>query len=683
MRLLRVLALLGGFALALWPHRSAATAAGRSGAPATIGPPPEPIALPPNPETPTPETDHGGLSRIPLVPAVAVFLSLMLLAQAAATIASRDGHSWADMAYWPSLIGMVLVVAIIQVFAKPTPAQRLGLVVALSLALYGVKLLANPTGFTYYDELSHARTAADIIQSGHLLHQNPLLPISPYFPGMEILADATSRLTGASLFASGLLAIGLSRVVLVAGLYALFQMASDSPRIAGIATVVYMANPSFLYFDAGFSYESFALPLAIAALVLTLRWMQTPTGRQSWSLAACLGLIVMGLAATHHLTSYLFTAMVFALCAFALILRRWDVRSRAPWPIAFFALAAVVLWATAVATPTIEYLKPILTPAVEGVVKVATGREGAYRAFSAAPTPESVAPLWLKITAFTSIALILASLPFGLKLVWQRRSNPAALLLGGAALVYVPALVLRVAGAGVESANRSSGFVFLGIGFVVALLVVHVLENRSLPAIGWRRMRLSLQLHRDSARERALLGIGVTAVMTIIFVGGVTIFWPPYARLPGPYLAGTDLRAVSQQGISSARWMRRYLGVENHILTDRTNGQLAGAYGEQDPVDGEVNGLSIALPFTTSHLSPKEIRVLRGKGVDYLLVDKRLSNSIPVRGWYFSSSELYAKPYLEPIPLSKLTKFGHIRGINLIYDNGSVQVYDVRELTRR
>jgi hypothetical protein len=618
------------------------------------------------------------------VPSVAVFLSLMLLAQAAATIASRDGQGWAELAYWSSLIGMVLIVAAAQLSARPTAAQRLALVLALSLALYGVKVLANPTGFTYFDELAHARTALDIIHSGHLLHQNPVLPISPHFPGVEIVADALSRMTGAPLFASGLLAIGLSRVVLTAALFALFDEASGSHRIAGIATVVYMANPSFVYFDAGFSYESFALPLSIAALVLTLRWMRTPAGRPSWSLAACVALIVVGLATTHHLTSYLFTLMVVALCGVALILRWRGVWSRPPALIAAFALTVCVVWAATVAPATTEYLSPILAPAVEGVAKVATGAETAHQAFSAGPAPQAVAAVWLRITAFASILLILACLPFGLTLAWRRRSNPAALLLWSAALLYAPTLVLRVAGAGVESANRSSSFVFLGIAFVIALLIVHLLENRALPTIGWRRLGLSLRLRHDRVRERALLRTGVIGVVIVIFVGSITIFWPPYARLPGPYLAGTDLQSVSRQGIEASRWMRKHLGAGHNVLTDRTTGQLALAYGGQNPVSASsVDEQSVARPFTDSTLTRPDVDVLRVKHVDYLIVDTRLSQSVPVRGWYFTSDELYEKPYIRPIAHSELTKFSHFRGINLIYDNGSIRVYDVRELTRR
>jgi hypothetical protein len=620
------------------------------------------------------------MRRLPLVPALAMALSGMLVVQALATVAARDGSGLAEPAYWLSAGSMVLLVAAAQLSSKPTSRQRLGMAITLGLALYGVKLLANPTGFTYFDELSHARTAIDIANSGHLLHANPLLPISPYFPGLEIVTVSISKLTGLSLFASGLTAIGVGRLILMSALYALFLEASDSPRIAGVATVVYVANPSFLYFDAGFSYESFALPLCVAALVLTLRWMRSRPGARALELLACVAVVVAGLIPTHHLTGYLFVALALALCACALLARRyWGGASRVPWAIAGIAAVLAVIWVAAVATPTYAYLEPILRPAVEGVANVATGNEAAHKAFAAAPTPEAQAPIWLRGMAFASIALILGSLPFGLVLAWRRRANPAALLLGLTACVYVLTLILRVAGSGVESANRSSGFVFLGVGFVIALLMVHVVEHRGLPELRLRRWRLSLALPRRGFAQTAALG-AVLATVVVLFIGGVTVFWPPYSRLPGPYLAGTDLRAVSQQGIAAARWMREHLGAGHNVLTDRTNGQVAGAYGEQDPVTGSAAGISIALPFTADELGEDGMKVLRSKKVDYLISDERLADSIPIRGWYFSSSELYATPYKGPIPLHKLTKFGEYDGVNLIYDDGAVRIYEVSEL---
>jgi hypothetical protein len=617
----------------------------------------------------------------PLVPAVWFFLALMLLAQAIATVGARNGDGWADTVYWLSAGSMMLVVAAVQLSPRPSSRERLGLVLGLGLALYGVKLLANPVGLTYFDELSHARTALDIANSGHLFHDNPLLPISPYFPGLEIVAVSLAKLTGLSLFASGVTAIGVGKLILVASLYALFSEASGSRRVAGLATVVYMANPSFLYFDAGFSYESFALPMCVAALVLSLRWMRCGPGPRSLALLACTAVVVAGLIPTHHLTSYLFAVLAVGLCVCALLGWGWGSTHWSPWPIAILAVAGAVIWAATVATPTYDYLEPILRPAVEGVANVATGNEAAHEAFSAAPTPEARAAFWLRTTAFASILLILACLPFGLLLVWRRRSNPAALLLGAIASLYVPTLILRIAGSGVESANRSSGFVFLGIGFVIALLIEHVVENRALPELGWRRLRLSVRLPGDGAALRG--GVLATALATVLvlFVGGVTVFWPPYSRLPGPYLAGTDLRAVSQQGIAAAHWMRDRLGPGHEVLTDRTNGQVAGAYGEQDPIGGSVGDFSISLPMTASTLNRNGLKVLHNKKVEYLIVDTRLADSIPIRGWYFSSSELYSKPYTEPIPLGKLVKFGNFKGIDLVYDDGAIRIYDVSELT--
>jgi hypothetical protein len=617
------------------------------------------------------------------VPSLALFLALMLVVQALATVAARDGNGWAETAYWFSAAAMILVVAAAQLSSKPTSRQRLGMAIALGLALYGVKLLANPTGFTYFDELSHVRTAIDIANSGHLLHENPLLPISPYFPGLEIVTVSLSKLTGLSLFASGLAAIGVSHLILMSALYALFLEASDSPRIAGVATVIYAANPSFLYFDAGFSYESFALPLCVAALVLTLRWMRTRPGRRALALLACIALIIAGLIPTHHLTGYLFVALAVALCACALVSWRfWGGSGRPPWPVAAIAAGAALVWVLGVATPTYDYLEPILRPAVEGVANVATGNEEAHKAFSAAPTPEAQAAIWLRVTAFASIALILASLPFGLALAWRRRANPAALLLGLTACVYVLTLILRVAGSGVESANRSSGFVFLGVGFVLALLLVHVVDNRALPELRFKRLRLAIRLPQGEFAQTGAV-VATLAMVVVLFVGGVTVFWPPYSRLPGPYLAGTDLRAVSQQGIAAARWIRQYRGAGHNVLTDRTNSQVAGAYGELDPATGSASGISIALPFTADELGEEGMKVLRGKKIDFLISDERLSDSVPIRGWYFSSSELYATPYNGPIPLRKLIKFGEYDGINLIYDDGAIRIYEVSELIPR
>jgi hypothetical protein len=618
---------------------------------------------------------------IPLVPAVGVILALMMLAQAAASIASRSGRPWADTVYWLSVNGMVLVVAAVQLFGSPKPRERLALVIALGLALYSVKLLAYPIGFTYFDELSHTQTAFDIFRSGHLFDYNSLQPVSPYYPGLELITVTLARLSGLSLFVSGALVIGVGRIMLTAALYALFVEASGSQRVAGVGAVVYMANPSFLYFDGGFSYESLALPLAVVALAMTLRWMRLPPSLQSRRLLGYTAVVVAALVVTHHLTSYLFAGLAFALCVCVILAWGWgDASRKPPWQIAVFAAVTATAWFVGVASITFPYLHDVLQPAITGVGNVITGGESARSAFSEAPTEATASPFWLKTTAFASVLLIVACLPFGAVLAWRRRTNPAALLLGAIAVAYLPIQALRLTGAGVETANRSSEFVFLGIGFVIALFLVHLLEHRSLPTIELGRFRPRLALPKGSAAHRIGLPVAAMAAVAILFTGGVTVFWPPYARLPGPYLVGGDVRSVTPKGLAAVHWMRAHLGPENRVLTDRTTGQLAGAFGYQYNVEGYVDQYSVARVFVTPTLDPVDRKILRRKRVDYLIVDRRLTTSLPARGWYFAANEINENTYKRPVALRSLTKFAHLPGVSVVYDDGTIQIYDIRGL---
>ncbi len=559
------------------------------------------------------------------------------------------------------------------------------LVVALGVSLYGVKLLANPTGFTFFDELSHARTTLDIFNTGHLLHPNPLQPISPYYPGLKIVTAAFARLTGLSLFVSGIAIIGIGRVVLVAALYAIFKEVSHSSRVAGIATVLYMTNPSFLYFDAQFSYESFALPLAAVALLLTLRWMRLSPERAARPLLVCAAGITAAVVVTHHVTSYLLVVFMLGLCVCALIARRWGGTSRPPWQLTLFAGVAAVAWLTGVASSTVPYLTSVLGPAVTGPIHVITGGETARAAF-AESTGAAATPVWLKATAFASVLIVVACLPYGLALAWRRRSDAQILFFGAVAVGYLPAQALRLTGAGVETSNRAAEFVFIGVGFLIALLIVHALDNLALPSIRVWRAQRDARIRLAKAKARIIFPLVALLTVAILTVGGVTILWPPYARLPGPYLPGADVRQVSPQGIAAAEWMRKYLGPHHQVLTDRTTGQLLGYYGEQDPANGSGESAIGPLPLVSVLFSPKvtvaDRELLRSKRVAYIVIDRRLATGLPARGWYFASFEPGAFEYKRPIPIKLLTKLVRTRGVTLIYDNGPIQIYDVRDLSR-
>jgi hypothetical protein len=64
------------------------------------------------------------------------------------------------------------------------------LVLLAGVGLYMIKVMHSPIHFTFYDELLHYRTAANILETGFHFQENPLLPVSPLYPGLENVAVA-------------------------------------------------------------------------------------------------------------------------------------------------------------------------------------------------------------------------------------------------------------------------------------------------------------------------------------------------------------------------------------------------------------------------------------------------------------------------------------------------------------
>ena len=77
----------------------------------------------------------------------------------------------------------------------------MGLVMVFTVSEYLVTICYSPAAFTYADELSHWRTTVNILHTGKLFTANYVLPISPHYPGLEVLTSALVSVTGLSVFA--------------------------------------------------------------------------------------------------------------------------------------------------------------------------------------------------------------------------------------------------------------------------------------------------------------------------------------------------------------------------------------------------------------------------------------------------------------------------------------------------
>ncbi|MEA2348804.1 MAG: hypothetical protein QOG62_2591, partial [Thermoleophilaceae bacterium] len=240
-------------------------------------------------------------SRLGLIPPIALAGSVGLLLVALSDSLSRLRVPHAPLLFWAGLLVLVLPAAGRLLGTRASRNERLWLVVLLGLGLYTVKVLHSPAGFTLFDEFHHWVTLQDIVSSERLFAHNNVLPASPYYPGLEIVASVLVK-AGLPVWESGVLVVAACRVLLMLSLFLFVERASGSTRLAGAATLIYAANPSFLFFDSQFGYESLGLPLAVFVIYCVARRERGPgTGAFPLTVAILLG--ICGVIVTHHVSS--------------------------------------------------------------------------------------------------------------------------------------------------------------------------------------------------------------------------------------------------------------------------------------------------------------------------------------------------------------------------------------------
>ena len=141
-------------------------------------------------------------------PLLALVAALGLLLIASADNGSRLGETGSETLFWAGLLLIYLPIALRLFGSSASSSERLALVVVLGVSLYLVKVVHSPAGFTLHDELASWRGAWDLLESGHLFADNPLVGGYSVFPGMTAVTAALAQLSGLSIFISALILIG-------------------------------------------------------------------------------------------------------------------------------------------------------------------------------------------------------------------------------------------------------------------------------------------------------------------------------------------------------------------------------------------------------------------------------------------------------------------------------------------
>ena len=109
---------------------------------------------------------------------------------AVANNAARLEEAGSESTFWLGLLLIYLPIAWRLFGRSAAAAERLALVGVLGMALYVVKVVHSPAGFTLHDELASWRGVWDLLESGHLFSDNPLVGGYSVFPGMTAVTGA-------------------------------------------------------------------------------------------------------------------------------------------------------------------------------------------------------------------------------------------------------------------------------------------------------------------------------------------------------------------------------------------------------------------------------------------------------------------------------------------------------------
>lgn len=622
-------------------------------------------ALPSDPvEVPLHEVEPADapvpMASRPRLALIIVGTSVALLIQSVGYAVGRAGHE--GLALTLFFVGLVAMFAMSawrllgnHVIRKERIAVSVILVVGLTLSVF----LVSPLLFDGYDDLLHQASLWQWGAHRGVLAHNTLLPVSPRYPGLEALTLGIRWLTGLPLVVCEMGTILMSRIILVLAIFFVVERLTRSSRAAGAGVVVYAASPQFYSFNAAFAYQTLALALGAGCVYLVLRVIdqRQQSARDAWlgrrwlwlSIACCLATVV-----THHLVGWL-TVLLLVAWFLALACLRRSSEARIVGTVAGVGLLGAVAWTSINDQVLWRYLKPILSEPFSALSGLVEGHRRSL--FQGAGT--FTTPLWEEAVMVVAALIVVALMVVAVRAVASEKTTMRGGRLRGLPMVialgYVLVLGSRLEAGSAEVGGRLSTFVFFGIAVVVGAWY----------AVAGRRLW-----------KPAVLGIAA-----VCFLGGMLFGSnPDWLDVPGPYVApSADQRSIDAASIAAARWAAANLPANSIVAADRDNGALMAAIGHLDPESEASGGVNVGPLYFAHAWGPADTALVRRTHIRYLVVDQRLATGPPVFGAYFEPGETTGR---DRLTRSELAKFSYVWGMQRIYDNGPIQIYDLAGLLR-
>ncbi len=505
------------------------------------------------------------------------------------------------------------------------------------------------------------------------------------FPGLEQTGSAFARLTAVPLWPVGLAVVVLAHVLSVLAIYQLVRMVGAPARGAAVGAVVYTLNPSWLYFDALFSYESLALPLMLWCLAATIAAGRA-TEKLNVRAIAMAVFCVVGLPVIHHLTTIMLCFILILLIVARIVpfVRQTAIAGRRAtteriWPLIFIAcclLVSIVNWWAGLYSWLVVYLGPAWALGYEQLQKILNGESQASQARS--PFEGAANPPYEIISGYLLPFVLLVLVSWSVVVLWRnrRRVGSAAWAFAVLAGMFFASLPMVLTAGGGEGAHRSWAHSFIGIAVVCGLAwSLAPLRTADAGASRWRWMT------KPFGRPGVRVGV-VGIVFTVIALGSAAVGTNVPHRFPGVALVGEDAKSVSRESGAVAMWLAAHTPVDTSVIADRFVSLQIGSLGRMATLRP-----STTFPIWDLYMSAEPVRlevlksVLDAK-IKYFVVDARMATTRPLIGYWFTRDEPGARGE-DVFPQAALDRFNCLPWLQGVFAAGPLTVYEVSAYTLR
>ena len=586
---------------------------------------------------------------------VAIGSSVLLLGLAV-TVSRRNEYGLGLALFFSGVMLQFAVGAAVLLRRDLTRRTRLGVVAVVGVMPTLLYRLTDPLLLTGFDEQLHLRTLHDLLSGAPLFSPNPLLQASPHFPGLELLTVAVQHAFDLPTMVAATAVVICCRLVLVVAIYRLAGMITKDARSASLAVLCYAASPQFYFFNSQYAYQTLALSLGLAGLLLLARSGRAERHRRRVAVAAFV--CFAGTAVTHHLTSWIALAVLLVWTALA------ARRERAMLAAVTAATAVVVVvQMIPIAVLLRSYFGPMFGAALDQAGALLGGSTNRTLFADSAGVSN---PNWERaVLVGYAVICVVVAVRTGAAILRHavRVRHRLLFVLGLLCLAYPVTFTGRLASNLSEICDRATTFAFLPLAIGVAWLLRH--------------REVSPGPQPGTARPGAHPSV-VLALLCLGFLGGLILGnGPDWGRLPGEYLVVADSRSLDAETLAAAQWAGDHLAPGSSVMADRMPATLMSSVGRLWPEAGPRAGVEPATFYFSQTWGKEQTRTAKALGLRYLYVDTRLAVSRPHEGWYFYPGET---PDERQLTVAELTKFTSVRGIVTVYHHGPVSIYDLSGL---